>query len=148
MRVCVCELRQRARVQHREAGDRPSHQHGAGEANPDWTDEGDPGPLQLLLHGRCPLQVDIHPLAHLLGTQWYPFSSSTHTFAIIPIKGSHLVPGYVSLMRYLHTVCVSTHSLFSCSSVLDSMLFKSTDPQDAPIQDTLLNDIVNPLRRS
>ncbi|CAJ1059422.1 ubiquitin carboxyl-terminal hydrolase CYLD-like [Xyrichtys novacula] len=38
-------------------------------------------------------------------------------------------------------------SLFSCSSVLDSMLFKSTEPQDAPIQNTLLYDIVNPLRR-
>ncbi|XP_034736397.1 ubiquitin carboxyl-terminal hydrolase CYLD isoform X2 [Etheostoma cragini] len=37
-------------------------------------------------------------------------------------------------------------SLFSCSSVLDSMLFKSTEPQDAPIQRTLLHDIVNPLR--
>ncbi|XP_071342615.1 ubiquitin carboxyl-terminal hydrolase CYLD [Trachinotus anak] len=37
-------------------------------------------------------------------------------------------------------------SLFSCSSVLDSMLFKSTAPQDAPIQNTLLHDIVNPLR--
>ncbi|XP_038570967.1 ubiquitin carboxyl-terminal hydrolase CYLD isoform X1 [Micropterus salmoides] len=37
-------------------------------------------------------------------------------------------------------------SLFSCSSVLDSMLFKSTEPQDAPIQKTLLHDIVNPLR--
>ncbi|XP_070688473.1 ubiquitin carboxyl-terminal hydrolase CYLD isoform X2 [Pempheris klunzingeri] len=37
-------------------------------------------------------------------------------------------------------------SLFSCSSVLDSMLFKSTEPQDAPIQKTLLYDIVNPLR--
>ncbi|XP_042338720.1 ubiquitin carboxyl-terminal hydrolase CYLD isoform X2 [Plectropomus leopardus] len=37
-------------------------------------------------------------------------------------------------------------SLFSCSSVLDSMLFKSTQPQDAPIQKTLLHNIVNPLR--
>ncbi|XP_069009025.1 LOW QUALITY PROTEIN: ubiquitin carboxyl-terminal hydrolase CYLD [Embiotoca jacksoni] len=36
--------------------------------------------------------------------------------------------------------------LFSCSSVLDSVLFKSTTPQDAPIQETLLLDIVNPLR--
>ncbi|XP_026201963.1 ubiquitin carboxyl-terminal hydrolase CYLD [Anabas testudineus] len=36
--------------------------------------------------------------------------------------------------------------LFSCSSVLDSMLFKSTTLQDAPIQKTLLYDIVNPLR--
>ncbi|TNN63930.1 Ubiquitin carboxyl-terminal hydrolase CYLD [Liparis tanakae] len=38
-------------------------------------------------------------------------------------------------------------SLFSCSSVLDSMLFKTTEPQDAPIQSTLLHDIVNPLRK-
>uniref|UniRef100_A0A8C2WSU4 Ubiquitin carboxyl-terminal hydrolase CYLD n=1 Tax=Cyclopterus lumpus TaxID=8103 RepID=A0A8C2WSU4_CYCLU len=37
-------------------------------------------------------------------------------------------------------------SLFSCSSVLDAMLFKTTEPQDAPIQSTLLHDIVNPLR--
>ncbi|XP_068445993.1 ubiquitin carboxyl-terminal hydrolase CYLD [Clinocottus analis] len=37
-------------------------------------------------------------------------------------------------------------SLFSCSSVLDAMLFKSTEPQDAPIQSTLLHNIVNPLR--
>ncbi|XP_032428784.1 ubiquitin carboxyl-terminal hydrolase CYLD [Xiphophorus hellerii] len=36
--------------------------------------------------------------------------------------------------------------LFSCSSVLDSMLFKATTPQDAPIQKILLHDIVNPLR--
>lgn len=38
-------------------------------------------------------------------------------------------------------------SLFSCSSVLDSMLFISTKPQDALIQSTLLYDIVNPLRK-
>ncbi|KAF7651192.1 hypothetical protein LDENG_00114450 [Lucifuga dentata] len=37
-------------------------------------------------------------------------------------------------------------SLFSCSSVLDSMLFKATQPQDALIQNTLLHNIVNPLR--
>uniref|UniRef100_A0A3B4VII5 ubiquitinyl hydrolase 1 n=1 Tax=Seriola dumerili TaxID=41447 RepID=A0A3B4VII5_SERDU len=37
--------------------------------------------------------------------------------------------------------------LFSCSSVLDSMLFKSTAPRDTPIQNTLLHDIVNPLRK-
>uniref|UniRef100_A0A3Q2TIL2 Ubiquitin carboxyl-terminal hydrolase CYLD n=1 Tax=Fundulus heteroclitus TaxID=8078 RepID=A0A3Q2TIL2_FUNHE len=36
--------------------------------------------------------------------------------------------------------------LFSCSSVLDSMLYKSTTPQDAPVQRILLHDIVNPLR--
>ncbi|XP_046905719.1 ubiquitin carboxyl-terminal hydrolase CYLD isoform X2 [Hypomesus transpacificus] len=37
-------------------------------------------------------------------------------------------------------------SLFSCTSVLDSLLFKSTETRDAPIQNTLLHDIVNPLR--
>ncbi|KAJ7986335.1 hypothetical protein DPEC_G00338860 [Dallia pectoralis] len=37
-------------------------------------------------------------------------------------------------------------SLFCCSSVLDSLLFKSTKPRDAPVQTTLLQDIVNPLR--
>lgn len=42
---------------------------------------------------------------------------------------------------------MSAYSLFACSSVLDSMLFKTTDPQDAPIQNTLLHEIVNPLRR-
>ncbi|XP_062411587.1 ubiquitin carboxyl-terminal hydrolase CYLD [Sardina pilchardus] len=38
-------------------------------------------------------------------------------------------------------------SLFSCSSVLDSLLFKPAEPKDKPIQRTLLRDIVNPLRR-
>ncbi|XP_053709343.1 ubiquitin carboxyl-terminal hydrolase CYLD [Synchiropus splendidus] len=37
-------------------------------------------------------------------------------------------------------------SLFSCSSALDSMLFKRTEAKDAAIQETLLHDIVNPLR--
>uniref|UniRef100_A0A3P9IPY6 Ubiquitin carboxyl-terminal hydrolase CYLD n=1 Tax=Oryzias latipes TaxID=8090 RepID=A0A3P9IPY6_ORYLA len=37
-------------------------------------------------------------------------------------------------------------SLFSCSSAMDSMLFKTTTSQDAPIQKTLLRDIVVPLR--
>lgn len=43
--------------------------------------------------------------------------------------------------------CVCVFSLFSCSSVLDSMLFIPTKPQDAHIQNTLLYDIVNPLRK-
>ncbi|CAL8394140.1 unnamed protein product [Boreogadus saida] len=37
-------------------------------------------------------------------------------------------------------------SLFSCTSVLDSLLFKTLKPEDAEIQNTLLRDIVNPLR--
>lgn len=38
-------------------------------------------------------------------------------------------------------------SLFSVSSVLDSLLFKSTSPRDAEVQRILLQNIVNPLRR-
>ncbi|KAJ3598850.1 hypothetical protein NHX12_032814 [Muraenolepis orangiensis] len=38
-------------------------------------------------------------------------------------------------------------SLFSCSSVLDSLLFKKTEGKDIPLQNTLLRSIVNPLRR-
>nr|XP_033789517.1 ubiquitin carboxyl-terminal hydrolase CYLD-like isoform X2 [Geotrypetes seraphini] len=38
-------------------------------------------------------------------------------------------------------------SLFSCSSVLDSMLFKPSQPPDDHIQMILRNEIVNPLRR-
>lgn len=38
-------------------------------------------------------------------------------------------------------------SVFSCSSVLDSLLFKSINPEDKTIQDILLKNIVNPLRK-
>ncbi|XP_030075726.1 ubiquitin carboxyl-terminal hydrolase CYLD [Microcaecilia unicolor] len=38
-------------------------------------------------------------------------------------------------------------SLFSCTSVLDSMLFKPSQPPDDHIQMILRNEIVNPLRR-
>ncbi|XP_039609686.1 ubiquitin carboxyl-terminal hydrolase CYLD [Polypterus senegalus] len=37
-------------------------------------------------------------------------------------------------------------SLFSCSLVLDSMLYKSSNKKDSPIQTTLREEIVNPLR--
>lgn len=38
-------------------------------------------------------------------------------------------------------------SVFSCSSVLDSLLFKSINHEDKTIQDILLKNIVNPLRK-
>lgn len=38
-------------------------------------------------------------------------------------------------------------SVFSCSSVLDSLLFKSIHHEDKTIQDILLKNIVNPLRK-
>lgn len=69
-----------------------------------------------------------------------------------PISTDQVKQILIGRMRGIQGHCNSCYmdaalfSLFSCSSVLDSMLFKSTDPQDAPIQKTLLHDIVNPLR--
>lgn len=69
-----------------------------------------------------------------------------------PISPEEVSQILVGRMKGIQGHCNSCYmdaalfSLFSCSSVLDSMLFKSTEPQDAPIQKTLLHDIVNPLR--
>ncbi|XP_044055834.1 ubiquitin carboxyl-terminal hydrolase CYLD isoform X2 [Siniperca chuatsi] len=69
-----------------------------------------------------------------------------------PISTEQVNQILIGRMRGIQGHCNSCYmdaalfSLFSCSSVLDSMLFKSTEPQDAPIQKTLLHDIVNPLR--
>ncbi|XP_032381268.1 ubiquitin carboxyl-terminal hydrolase CYLD isoform X1 [Etheostoma spectabile] len=69
-----------------------------------------------------------------------------------PISTEHVNQILIGRMKGIQGHCNSCYmdaalfSLFSCSSVLDSMLFKSTEPQDAPIQRTLLHDIVNPLR--
>ncbi|KAM9357788.1 ubiquitin carboxyl-terminal hydrolase CYLD [Symphorus nematophorus] len=69
-----------------------------------------------------------------------------------PISTEQVQKMLIGRMRGIQGHCNSCYmdaalfSLFSCSSVLDSMLFKSTEPQDAPIQTTLLHDIVNPLR--
>ncbi|XP_019727321.1 ubiquitin carboxyl-terminal hydrolase CYLD isoform X1 [Hippocampus comes] len=71
---------------------------------------------------------------------------------VAPIGADQVDQILVGRMKGIQGHCNSCYmdaalfSLFSCSSVLDSMLFKSTEPQDAPIQRTLLNDIVNPLR--
>ncbi|KAM8875402.1 ubiquitin carboxyl-terminal hydrolase CYLD isoform 2-T3 [Spinachia spinachia] len=62
---------------------------------------------------------------------------------------SHILIGRMKGIQGHYNSCymdAALFSLFSCSSVLDAMLFKPTEPQDAPIQSTLLNDIVNPLR--
>ncbi|XP_076583196.1 ubiquitin carboxyl-terminal hydrolase CYLD [Chaetodon auriga] len=69
-----------------------------------------------------------------------------------PISAEQVNQILIGRMRGIQGHCNSCYmdaalfSLFSCSSVLDSMLFKTTDPQDAPIQNTLLHEIVNPLR--
>ncbi|XP_037530377.1 ubiquitin carboxyl-terminal hydrolase CYLD [Nematolebias whitei] len=69
-----------------------------------------------------------------------------------PISTEQVNDLLIGRMRGIQGHCNSCYmdaalfGLFSCSSVLDSMLFKCTAPQDAPIQRTLLCDIVNPLR--
>uniref|UniRef100_A0A1A7Z6F6 ubiquitinyl hydrolase 1 n=1 Tax=Iconisemion striatum TaxID=60296 RepID=A0A1A7Z6F6_9TELE len=69
-----------------------------------------------------------------------------------PITTEQVQPLLIGRMRGIQGHCNSCYmdsalfSLFSCSSALDSMLFKSTTPEDAPIQRVLLRDIVNPLR--
>ncbi|KAM9848407.1 ubiquitin carboxyl-terminal hydrolase CYLD [Aulostomus maculatus] len=71
---------------------------------------------------------------------------------VLPISAEQVDQVLIGRMKGIQGHCNSCYmdaalfSLFSCSSVLDSMLFKSTEPQDAPIQKTLLHDIVNPLR--
>ncbi|XP_059197782.1 ubiquitin carboxyl-terminal hydrolase CYLD [Centropristis striata] len=69
-----------------------------------------------------------------------------------PISSEQVEQLLIGRMKGIQGHCNSCYmdaalfSLFSCSSVLDSMLFKSIQPEDAPIQNTLLHDIVNPLR--
>ncbi|KAL2089555.1 hypothetical protein ACEWY4_014243 [Coilia grayii] len=70
-----------------------------------------------------------------------------------PINSEDVKRLLVGRMKGIQGHCNSCYmdsalfSLFSCSSVLDSLLFKPADPKDQPIQRTLLMDIVNPLRR-
>ncbi|KAG7232596.1 hypothetical protein INR49_008325 [Caranx melampygus] len=69
-----------------------------------------------------------------------------------PISTEQVKQTLIGRMKGIQGHCNSCYmdaalfSLFSCSSVLDSMLFKLTSPHDAPVQNTLLHDIVNPLR--
>ncbi|XP_008280019.1 ubiquitin carboxyl-terminal hydrolase CYLD [Stegastes partitus] len=71
---------------------------------------------------------------------------------VLPLSTEQVNQFLLGRMKGIQGHCNSCYmdsalfSLFTCSSVLDSMLFKSTAPQDAPIQKTLLHDIVNPLR--
>ncbi|KAF6716941.1 Ubiquitin carboxyl-terminal hydrolase CYLD [Oryzias melastigma] len=69
-----------------------------------------------------------------------------------PISAEQIDHLLIGRMKGIQGHCNSCYmdaalfSLFSCSSALDSMLFKTTTSQDAPIQKTLLRDIVIPLR--
>lgn len=70
-----------------------------------------------------------------------------------PISSEDVLKRLTGRMKGVQGHCNSCYmdsalfSLFSCSSVLDSLLFKSTNHADQPIQNTLLKEIVNPLRR-
>ncbi|XP_049573039.1 ubiquitin carboxyl-terminal hydrolase CYLD isoform X2 [Syngnathus scovelli] len=71
---------------------------------------------------------------------------------VAPVSSDRVARVLIGRMKGIQGHCNSCYmdaalvSLFSCSSVLDSMLCKSIEPQDAAIQRTLLHDIVNPLR--
>ncbi|KAG7326262.1 hypothetical protein KOW79_009663 [Hemibagrus wyckioides] len=69
-----------------------------------------------------------------------------------PLRSEDVMKTLIGQMKGIQGHCNSCYmdaalfSLFSCSSVLDSLLFKKTKPNDEPIQRTLLRDIVCPLR--
>ncbi|KAM4687552.1 ubiquitin carboxyl-terminal hydrolase CYLD-like [Discoglossus pictus] len=70
-----------------------------------------------------------------------------------PLQGSAAVDILKGQMRGIQGHCNSCYmdaalfSLFSCSSVLDSLLFKPSSHPDGHIQRILREEIVNPLRR-
>ncbi|GAA6065036.1 ubiquitin carboxyl-terminal hydrolase CYLD isoform X1 [Tachysurus ichikawai] len=73
--------------------------------------------------------------------------------AVPPLRSEDVMKVLAGRMKGIQGHCNSCYmdaslfSLFSCSSVLDSLLFKKTKASDEPIQRTLLRDIVCPLRR-
>ncbi|KAG7263092.1 hypothetical protein CRUP_000694 [Coryphaenoides rupestris] len=74
-------------------------------------------------------------------------------FTVEPISTDQVERILIGHMKGIQGHCNSCYmdaalfSLFSCSSALDSLLFKVIKPKDSKIQDTLLRHIVNPLRR-
>ncbi|XP_034035287.1 ubiquitin carboxyl-terminal hydrolase CYLD [Thalassophryne amazonica] len=86
-------------------------------------------------------------------SEMMPNHKETENLEPVPPVGSEQVRQMlIGRMKGIQGHCNSCYmdaalfSLFACSSVLDSMLFKATDPGDAPIQKMLLHNIVNPLR--
>ncbi|MBN3314593.1 CYLD hydrolase, partial [Atractosteus spatula] len=87
---------------------------------------------------------------------WHTVQGSANSHAVpstvAPLWGDQAVQVLSGQMKGIQGHCNSCYmdatlfSLFSCSSVLDSLLFKSAQPSDALIQATLLREIVNPLR--
>lgn len=75
-----------------------------------------------------------------------------HISAVPPLRSEEVMVVLNGRMKGIQGHCNSCYmdaalfSLFSCSSALDSLLFKKTEPIDEAIQRTLLRDIVFPLR--
>ncbi|KAE8599807.1 hypothetical protein XENTR_v10017336 [Xenopus tropicalis] len=73
---------------------------------------------------------------------------------IPPLQGTRAVDILEGRMKGIQGHCNSCYmdaalfSLFSCSSILDSLLFKPSAAPDGNIQRILREDIVNPLRRN
>ncbi|XP_072245052.1 ubiquitin carboxyl-terminal hydrolase CYLD [Leuresthes tenuis] len=88
----------------------------------------------------------------LADAERYAECSTGKLETVPPVSTEQVNQRLIGQMKGIQGHCNSCYvdatlfGLFSCSSVLDSMLFKLTTPQDAPIQRTLLRDIVNPLR--
>ncbi|XP_056131555.1 ubiquitin carboxyl-terminal hydrolase CYLD [Lampris incognitus] len=84
--------------------------------------------------------------------EWGREHSAKKLESVAPISSEQVKQVLIGRMKGIQGHCNSCYmdaalfSLFSCTSVLDSLLFKSTESRDAPIQNTLLHDIVNPLR--
>ncbi|XP_069477860.1 ubiquitin carboxyl-terminal hydrolase CYLD-like isoform X2 [Ambystoma mexicanum] len=91
-----------------------------------------------------PLTADVFrgPTSPLVLENQPPLTNGT---AVLVLKGT---------MKGIQGHCNSCYmdaalfSLFSCTSVLDSMLFMPANPADVPIQNILRDEIVNPLRRN
>ncbi|XP_053355388.1 ubiquitin carboxyl-terminal hydrolase CYLD [Clarias gariepinus] len=81
------------------------------------------------------------------------FDRDKEDIAVPPLRSEDVMAVLNGRMKGVQGHCNSCYmdaalfSLFSCSSVLDSLLFKKTKRIDEPIQKTLLRDIVCPLRR-
>ncbi|KAL7891281.1 hypothetical protein AOLI_G00007570 [Acnodon oligacanthus] len=72
--------------------------------------------------------------------------------SVPPVRSEDVLKVLTGRMKRIQGHCNSCYmdsalfSLFSCSSVLDSLLFKGTKQNEEPIQKTLRRDIVCPLR--
>uniref|UniRef100_A0AAR2LN76 ubiquitinyl hydrolase 1 n=1 Tax=Pygocentrus nattereri TaxID=42514 RepID=A0AAR2LN76_PYGNA len=86
------------------------------------------------------------PDARFLGGHFSRFLIQFYTISTTMSDGDFLMKGIQGHCNSCY-MDSALFSLFSCSSVLDSLLFKVTKQNEEPIQKTLRRDIVCPLRR-